>query len=81
MFYKHTYLWSFSLQLEDFQNQMIESPGYPNSYPNNAYETWILTAPNASIISIKFHYFHVRTDVEYKNRAKFKIILFSFTDS
>ena len=78
MFYKHTYLWSFSLQLEDVQ--VIESPGYPNSYPNNAYETWLLTAPNASIISIKFHYFHVRTIVEYKNRGKYKIILFSFTD-
>ena len=55
---------------------MIESPGYPNSYPNNAYETWILTAPNASIISIKFHYFHVRTIVEYKNKGKYKIILY-----
>ena len=78
MFQKHTYLWSFSLQLEDFQ--MIESPGYPNSYPNNAFETWILTAPNASIISIKFQYFHVRTIVEYKNRAKYKINIFFFTD-
>ena len=60
---------------------MIESPGYPNSYPNNAYKTWILTAPNASIISIKFHYFHVRTIAEYKKElGKYKIILFSFTD-
>ena len=55
---------------------MIESPGFPNSYPNNAYETWILTAPSASIISIKFHYFQVRTIAEYKNRAKYKIISF-----
>ena len=61
-------------QLEDVQ--VIESPGYPNSYPNNAFETWILTAPNASIISLKFHHFHVRTIAEYKNRGKYKIILY-----
>ena len=55
---------------------MIESPGYPNSYPNNAYETWILTAPNASIISIKFHYFHVRTIAEYKKELNIKSYYF-----
>ena len=52
---------------------MIESPGYPNSYPNNAYETWLLTSPNASIISIQFHSFHVRLIVESKIRTKYEI--------
>ena len=55
---------------------MIESPSYPNSYPNNAHETWILTAPNASIISIKFHYFHVRTIAEYKKELNIKSYYF-----
>ena len=32
----------------------IMSPNYPNSYPSNAYETWLLTAPNGSIINLQF---------------------------
>ena len=40
--------------------QVIESPGYPFSYPSNAYETWLLTAPPGSITTIQFQTFHVR---------------------
>ena len=40
--------------------QVIESPNYPNSYPNNAYETWLLTDTLGSIITLQFHSFHVR---------------------
>ena len=38
----------------------IMSPNHPNSYPNNAYETWLLTAATLSIITLQFHSFHVR---------------------
>ena len=44
--------------------QVVMSPNYPNSYPNNAYETWLLTAPDGSIITLQFHSFHVRLIVE-----------------
>ena len=40
--------------------QVIESPNYPNFYPNNAYETWPLTAPTGSKITLQFHLFYVR---------------------
>ena len=71
------------LQLDDGSKdflQEIESPGYPNSYPNNAYETWLLTAPATSVIFIQFHSFYVRLIVESKNRAKYKI-RFSFSQT
>ena len=45
------------------------SPNYPNSYPNNAEETWLLTAPTGSIMTLQFHSFHVRL-IETKNRTK-----------
>ena len=35
------------------------SPNYPNPYPNNAEETWIITAPMGSIIILQFHSFLV----------------------
>ena len=38
----------------------IMSPNYPNSYPNNAKETWLITAPVGSIITLQFHSFYVR---------------------
>ena len=38
----------------------ISSPNYPNSYPSNAEETWLLTAPVGLIINLQFHSFHVR---------------------
>ena len=43
------------------------SPNYPNSYPNNAYETWLITDPTASFIILQFHYFDVRLIVEFEN--------------
>ena len=50
----------------------IMSPNYPNSYPINAEETWLLTAPTGSIITLQFLSFHVRLIVESKNRTKWE---------
>ena len=45
----------------------LKSPNYPNSYPTNAEETWLITDPTASFITLQFHYFHVRLIVEFEN--------------
>ena len=51
----------------------LMSPNYPNNYPSNAEETWMLTAPTGSIIILQFHSFHVRISSTYKiiNRTKY----------
>ena len=49
---------------------VIETPNYPNKYPNNADEIWLLTAPSGSIIILQFHFFHVRIIAESKNIIK-----------
>ena len=56
------------------------SPNYPNPYPNNKYETWLITAPTGSIIILQFHAFHVRLVVESNDRTKNEIQIFFFTD-
>ena len=59
----------------------ISSPNYPNSYPSNAEETWLLTAPVGLIINLQFHSFHVRFIVEFENITINKKIKFPhFTD-
>ena len=37
------------------------SPNYPNPYPENMYETWLITAPAGSSIVLKFNFFQVVT--------------------
>ena len=44
----------------------VMSPNYPNSYPNFAYETWLLTNTLGSIIILQFHSFHVRHIADIK---------------
>ena len=56
------------------------SPNYPYSYPDDAEETWLLTAPNGSIINLQFHSFHVRLIVKSKNGSKYEIHIFCCTD-
>ena len=41
----------------------LMSPNYPTSYPNNAYETWSLTAPTGLFITLQFHSYHVRLTI------------------
>ena len=53
----------------------IMSPNYPNSYPNGAYEYWLLTAPNGSIITLQFHSFLVRLIVKFKSHTMFELAL------
>ena len=38
----------------------IMSPNYPFSYSNNAEETWLITAPIGSFVTLQFHSFFVR---------------------
>ena len=40
-------------------NTQIVSPNYPNYPKQNTEETWLLTAPEGSIITLQFHEFHV----------------------
>ena len=55
----------------------ISSPNFPDSYPSNAEETWLLTAPTGSIITVKFLSFHVRISVKSKYRTtnEYKILI------
>ena len=43
------------------------SPNYPNLYPNDFEENWLITAPTGSFITLQFLYFHVRLIVEFEN--------------
>ena len=51
----------------------IMSPNYPNSYPNNAEETWLITASTGSIINLQFNSFQVRFIVEFKSITKHSV--------
>ena len=50
----------FDSEMDCCSSTQIMSQNYPHSYPKNAYETWLLTAPNGSYIKLQFHLFHVR---------------------
>ena len=54
----------FDSEIDCCSSTQIMSPNYPNSYPDNAEETWLISAPNGSIINLQFHSFHVRFIVE-----------------
>ena len=49
------------------------SPNYPSTYPNDAEETWLITAPTGSIINLQFNSFHVRFIVEFKSITKHSV--------
>ena len=49
---------SFDFEVDCCSSTQIMSPNYPNSYPSNAEETWLLTAPVGLIINLQFHSFH-----------------------
>ena len=42
------------------KNDLLKSPNFPNPYPINVEETWLLTAHEGSIIILQFHFFDVR---------------------
>ena len=59
------------------------SPNYPNTYPNDVEETWLIAAPTGSIINLQFLSFNVRfiVDVEsIKLKLNMNLYLFCFTD-
>ena len=49
------------------------SPNYPNFYPNNADETWLLTASTGSTINLQFHSCRVRLIVKSKNISTLRL--------
>ena len=57
----------FDSEIDCCIGTQIMSPNYPNSYPNNAEETWLISDSTASFITLQFHYFHVRLIVEFEN--------------
>ena len=59
----------FDSEIDCCNDTQLVSPNYPNSYPNNLEEIWLITAPNGSIINLQFHSFHVRFIAESKNRS------------
>ena len=50
----------------DCCSTQIMSPNYPNSYPDSASETWLVTAPTGSIIILQFLSFHVRHIIQFE---------------
>ena len=50
----------FNSEIDCCTRTQLVSPNYPNLYPNNAEETWLITAPTGSIINLQFHSFYVR---------------------
>ena len=58
----------FDSEIDCCSSTQIMSPNYPSTYPNDAEETWLITAPTGSIINLQFHSFHVRLIVESKNK-------------
>ena len=54
----------FDSEVDCCTSTQLISPNYPNSYPNSAEETWLITAPTGLIIILQFHSFHVRLIAE-----------------
>ena len=53
----------FDSEIDCCSSTQIMSANYPYSYPNNAYETWSLTAPTGLFITLQFHSYHVRLTI------------------
>ena len=64
----------FDLEVDCCISNQIMSPNYPNSYPSNSQETWLITAPIGSTIHLQFHSFQVRTKnfVDFRNIKTYK---------
>ena len=62
----------FNSGIDCCSSTQIMSPNYPNSYPKNAEETWLLTAPTGSKITLQFHSFQVRLILEFENWTKYE---------
>ena len=54
----------FNFEIDCCSSTQIMSPNYPNSYPFNAKETWLIIAPNGFIINLQFQSFHVRIIIQ-----------------
>ena len=50
----------FDSEIDCCSSTQIMSPNYPNSYPENTEETWLITAPTGSFLTLQFNSFHVR---------------------
>ena len=59
----------FDSESDCCSSTQIMSPNYPNPYPNNAEETWLITAPTGSIITLQFQSFHVSHIIQFENKT------------
>ena len=49
-------------------NTQLVSPNYPNAFPEDVDETWLITAAPGMIITLEFHSYQVRfTPETYRN--------------
>ena len=70
----------FDSESDCCSSTQIMSPNYPDPYPNNAEETWLITAPTGSIITLQFQSFHVSHIIQFENKTGWKIKFSYFTD-
>ena len=65
-----SYIRPYPYFIADCQNQMlnsssgvIESPNFPDSYPNSRNCTWMINAPLGNILSLRFSHFEIEGDI------------------
>ena len=49
----------FDFEVDCCSSTQLMSPNYPNNYPENIAETWLLTAPYGEFVYLQFHAFQV----------------------
>ena len=63
------FLYSFSIdtiQLNVSETVVLTSPNYPSNYPNNVYQTWIITTPSDAYgVQVNFTHFHLESCCDY----------------
>ena len=49
----------FDFEVDCCSSTQLMSPDYPNNYPKNIDETWLITAPYGEFVYLQFHDFQV----------------------
>ena len=49
----------FDFEVDCCSSTQLMSPNYPNNYPKNTDETWLITAPYGEFVYLQFHDFQV----------------------
>uniref|UniRef100_A0AC35U840 Metalloendopeptidase n=1 Tax=Rhabditophanes sp. KR3021 TaxID=114890 RepID=A0AC35U840_9BILA len=69
--FSHNFLNNFPIDIAEYEimcggtikasNGYIESPNFPNLYPNNVTCLWTIEVPKTKLVAIKFHYLDIET--------------------